>query len=165
MKSFLFLLAFCSLFFSCYDNDPDVVITNRSAAVTVVFKYSVTPEITLAPGQYTTLKLSECGTGTPVYSPDKKVSFSRFKEEGSGTFKDRPSYTFEAKNYTTETVTLSADGWMDDLTISAGENKTGLLYTSRPNFTAVDTDGFWLYIRYYQENNIFKVSILSGLQE
>ncbi|MCL2044364.1 MAG: hypothetical protein FWG89_09510 [Treponema sp.] len=162
---FIVILFILSLLVSCGGNDwADTVISNESG-YEVTFKFNHTGEYTLDADGVTTVTFP-----TRVYQylekhdPVKRVTFefSSTNDGYTGKFVTLPSWTVEIKNDFIDTkVTLSAGGWMDDITLDPDSVETGTIYTKNPGFSAVAEDGFPALITWFfdDESDEFKVLI------
>ncbi|MDR2663849.1 MAG: hypothetical protein LBC31_12715 [Treponema sp.] len=142
MKKFTLISFFMFLIFSCsYDRGDTTVVNNSNFPMR--FKFSYTAEQTLSPGQSVTFHTEKMDV--PWYEPEKRIAHEFISNgDGGGTFvfRDRTSHAVEVENDAVTAVTLSAGGWMDDLSIIAGNTGTGTVYTDNPTFTATRVDGY-----------------------
>jgi hypothetical protein len=76
-----------------------------------------------------------------------------------GTFKNLPSWQILVKNELSTSVTLTADGWMENMNIISGDTGTGVIFTNEPKFTAI-SDGFPKTVDFYiAEDNVMYATI------
>jgi hypothetical protein len=163
MKRYFFLLSIIALFVSCKLN-PDTEVINKSITV-VTFKYSRYEKTTetLVPGQTTTSEYFF----TELYDlqPDKRVSQTRHRSDDDNTItiSDIQGIELYVNNTFSFPVSLSADGWMDEMAnIQPGDtnddNHKGKIYTDKPTFT-VHTDGSIATAQYQIKNGVMYATI------
>jgi hypothetical protein len=143
IKYSLIVLGAVFLCTSCaVDNWPDTVITNNSSE-TVAFKFNNTSEFTLTAGDQAVFT-TKAYQRLEYHRPEKRVYFTyEATDQGyTGGFSDRESWTVEVTNALSEGVTLSAGGWMDDITFTAGGIDQGKIYTPYPEFTVTTTNTY-----------------------
>ena len=170
MKKLLFTLCIAFLLVSCdiEDQKPGIAtIKNNSVNFDVVYVFGYPPTETKA-----ITKNSINNFERPLYAyvksyePSKRVSLKTeypYKNDATYTFSEKESYSVKVINKTGETVVLSADGWMDDIDLTAVPDEQSksdwLIYTDKPNFTAAPANGFPADVIYNFENDVFRVTI------
>ena len=158
----VFVLLF--MFVSCGSNWADTVITNESG-FEVNFKFNHTKEWTLDAGGITTVTFpTKAYQYLEKHDQEKRVTFEYFSTNDgyTGKFVTLPSWIAEIKNNLVDLkVTLSAGGWLDDITLDPDSTETGTIYTKNPVFSAETEDGFPAQITWFfdDEFNVFKVLI------
>jgi hypothetical protein len=149
MKIKALCLIIFTLLFSCeLNNWADTIIKNNSD-FPVTFKFDNTEQLSLSIGTQTTFP-TKAYQRLKSYSPDKRVYFtySSTNDGYTGEFNTRQSWTVKVINSLGQTVTLSADDWMDSIDdIPTGDQSNepdyqGKVYTENPIFTVVTSSGF-----------------------
>jgi hypothetical protein len=141
MKYFIAIPAFFLAFFAC-DHDWDYAVITNQSGYPVEFKFKgVNGKETLAPGQSKRFD-SYWTTALDYYTPDKRVVYSYDSDYDNihGTFRNRPSWKIRVNNTLSFPVTLTAEGWMDDMEdIPQGDadnsKHTGVIFTREPSFS------------------------------
>lgn len=152
------LLAAVLLFFSC-DTNRETTVTNNSDRL-VIFQWSRydSSKITLNPQETTTSEYLHADLFD--LQPGKRVSQQR--SQNTITISNLPSWEVRVNNTLGYPVTLTADGWMDDMIdIQPGndDNHIGIIYTNNPVFGATASDGFPIEAQCQVIENIFYVTI------
>lgn len=156
MKKLLYSIAVIFVLVSCEIALEDTTVVNNSSR-TIEFSYPFyeTGLFKLDPGAKAYTKSSQSKINIVNY--DKRVGQSYSSR--TITVYDLPQYKVHAQNKTSASRTMTADGWMDDLVISANStNIGGLVYTENPTFT-VKSDNFPLDVQWQFVDDIFYVVI------
>jgi hypothetical protein len=165
--SLVFILASCQP----VDDFNDKIVINNST-YTITFKYTDFSEHTLALGESVRWVGKKSGHFEKKYTNYKYVDFiftsnGQNYGGGTGTFKDRASYTVRVNNTINENVSLSEEFLEENdlINIVPGntndDNHTGTIYTGDPKFTAQTENGFpaVCVCSFDNENNTFMVTI------
>lgn len=104
------------------------------------------------------------------YEPSKRMLLQTeypYKNDAVYTFSERKNYAVKVNNATGENVSLSADGWMEDMEgILPGNeddaNHVGIIYTDKPVFLVATESGFPAEVVYNFTNDIFLATIRWG---
>jgi len=172
MKKWLFLaILACWLILGCdiEEQKPGIsTIKNTSANFDVVYKFKDNIE-------HTIVKQSEQSCAQPrydyinSYEPSKRILLNTqypHKNDVIYTFRERQSYAVKAKNTLGENVTISADGWMDDINLTSVSTEqsasTWLIYTDKPNFRAISSSGYKAKVSYNFDGSTFFIVITWG---
>ncbi|MDR1839092.1 MAG: hypothetical protein LBQ93_05845 [Treponema sp.] len=149
------------LFSSCNDDNwADSVITNNSEEFEVTFKFNNTEQKTLASKESVVFETTAY-QHIENYFPEKRVYFT-YKADNKGykgQFQTRQSWIVNVRNTLDEDVILSADGWMEEMTIQADNMGGNRIYTDNPNFSVSTTSGFPAVVIYYKEDTTLFVTI------
>jgi hypothetical protein len=145
MKHFVIILFLALGLFACdidHHGDKYAVFTNESD-YPVIYKFTgIGGEGSLGAKQSVTFD-SYVPIDLEYYAPEKRVSYSYdYGYYVYGTFRNLPSWKIRVNNKLSTPVTLSADGWMEEMeNITPGsaddQNHTGLIFTDNPAFTAI----------------------------
>jgi len=133
-KFFIVALVIGFGFFSCTLNPDTTVINHSSFPITFRYSFYDSDKKTLGIGDSVTL--NHFFTDLIILSPVKRVTQKR--DSGVITVSDLPALPVHVLNNSTDSVTLSADEWMDDIPVSGSENihnDTHKVYTDTPTFT------------------------------
>jgi hypothetical protein len=149
MKKVVFCLAVFALLLSCEGNNWDDTVITNSSEFDVKFKFNHTGEFELSPGAKKSFE-TKAYQYLASYDSPKRVSFKfESTDEGyTGEFLTLSSRTLIVTNNLSDKVKLSADGWMDETEIPAG-NDPDLdikIYTENPVFKATVVDGDYLAV-------------------
>jgi len=172
MKKLVFtVILACGLVFGCdiEEQKPGIsTVKNTSANFDVTYQFKDKFEYTITKG-------SEKSFERPLYDyiqsyePSKRVLMNTqypHKNDVIYTFSERNSHSINVKNNTGESITLSADGWMDNISLTdvstEQSNTAWLVYTDKPNFTATSSNGYPANASYNLDGNVFKVVISWG---
>jgi hypothetical protein len=150
MKKCVFVSVLAALLaFSCGDvNMKNITITN-SSGFPVTFKFSAS-ETTHSLGARETAVFEKAiydEIGSYGSEPGKRVYLAS-EYSVTAEFKEYKSYPLKVNNTIDKPVTLSADDWMEDMDIPAGQTVSNdypddashherRVYTDKPNFTAI----------------------------
>ena len=149
MKRLLFYAGIVFMLSSCAMWLPDTTVINASSHTVILADNEV-----LNPGTMSTINYNV--TSVLIKSPKKRVT--QTKDGNTITIIDLPSWEVNAENKTANAVTLAADGWMDDLTVTANSTSSGKVYTNNPQFS-VKSNNFPYDVKWNFTNNIFYVTI------
>jgi len=169
MRKLIFAVFICGLLFigcNIEEQKPGVsTVKNTSVNFDVVyqFKDDIDHIITKASEESFERPLYDY---IKLYEPSKRVLLNTqypYKNDVIFTFSERQSYIVRVINTTAENITLSADGWMEniDLTDVSAEqsDSTWLIYTDKPDFKAASLSGYPAKASYNFDGNIFKIVI------
>jgi hypothetical protein len=150
----VFLLSSCNLI------PPDTTVINNSS-YNVSFQYSHEDKKieTINPNTSTSTKYFHISI--IILQPEKRVKQDR--DSNIITILNLPSWEVHVKNKTENPITLTADGWMDELIVPAGDftdlpSQRGIIYTDKPQFSVV-SNTFPYNIQWQFINDIFYVVI------
>jgi hypothetical protein len=162
MKQYLLLLPVVALLASCKLNPGTTVINDSTLQAT--FRYSRYDETakTLMPG----LTITSEYFYTNLYDlrPDKRVSQTRLdSDDNIIIISNIPAIELYVNNTLPFSVSLSADGWMDDMkNIPPGDDSDqqhkGAIFTDKPIFS-VFTDSFPATAQYQIIGKVMYVTI------
>jgi hypothetical protein len=172
MKKPIFAVFICTLFFTrcnIEEQKPGIsTVKNISANFDVSFKFKDNVD-------HIIIKESEENYNRPLYDyilsyePSKRVLLNtKYPHENDViyTFSERQSYIVKVINTTAENITLSADGWMDNIDLSdvatEQSDSTWLIYTDKPDFKAASSSGYPAKASYIFDGDIFKIIISWG---
>jgi len=165
MKITVLPLAIVFLITSCTLDDTTII--NDSFYDTVEVWFDHTGPFTLGPR--TSRQVGTFGNMARHirYTPEAFVYFRHNESRSLFIFDNRARFPIHIKNFSTEKVILTIDGWTRPENMSplpvAGETTmkdAGFIYTRTPQFTAVCfNDGFPMYITPYFDGESFRVSI------
>jgi hypothetical protein len=159
MKHCFLALSLIVVFAAC-TIDETTVINNSNKMITFRWSKYDDNKITLNP--------QEAITSEYLYTelfdlqPYKRVSQKR--SQTAIVVSELPSWEVRVNNALGYPVTLTADGWMDDMSnIQPGyiddDNHKGIIFTSKPVFSIYTTDNFLATIQYQIVDNIMYVMI------
>ena len=136
VKKNILFPAVLSLFFSCGGNNWDNTVIANESDYTVTFKFNHTREYDLPAGGRQSFE-TKAYQYLESHSPEKRVCFKYTSADAgyTGYFRELRSWELSVRN-TLDEDALSADGWMDETEIPAGDDKTGRIFTDKPVFTA-----------------------------
>jgi PBP1b-binding outer membrane lipoprotein LpoB len=136
--TFLILVVF---FVGCKTNPGTTVINEADREVTFRYSRYDTTNVTLSPGQSATSEYFH--TGLYDLKPAKRVTQKMIGSNTDNviTITTLPSWEVRVKNTLAEAISLTADGWMDEMVnILPGDaddvNHKGRIYTNKPSFRA-----------------------------
>ena len=141
MRKLLFAVGVMFLFLGCEVNSYSVVITNDSSK-TVSYTYDGHFE-TLAPSESKTYEV-EAYTQAPKSIADQNGIMSIVIDRNGDNFSfiDATPFNLSVINMLPINITIKADNFIDsngsmELLIENGDEATALIYTNKPNFTAI----------------------------
>jgi len=160
------------LFLGCNieEQKPGIsTIKNTSTNFDVNFKFKDNIDHTIVKGNEKTY-FQPLHDYIVSYEPSKRVLLNtKYPHENDVvyTFTERQSYTVKVNNTIGENVTLSAGGWMDKMIDIANgdgddDNHTGKVYTDKPDFEVVSSNGYPAKAVCNFKANTFKVIIAWG---
>jgi hypothetical protein len=149
MKKAVFCLALLALLLSCEGNNWDDTVITNSSEFDVTFKFNHTDKFVL-PARGTKKFETKAYQYLASYDPSKRVyfKFESTNEDYTGEFLTLPSRTLIVTNNLSDKVKLSANGWMDETEIPAGNDKDLeiKIYTAKPVFKVTVVDGDYLAV-------------------
>ena len=150
--SLVLLFASCSLF-----NRYSTVINNSSHTVSFKWNRSAGEIIVLNTGESSSINQNIYRI--VIVYPNRRVT-QNWSNDYNISIVDLSYYVINIKNNRNHSVVLSADGWMglDPVALNAHENRTGVIYTTRPRFHA-NSETFPVNVVYQFNNNVCFVSL------
>ena len=152
----VFLLSSCNLI------PPDTTVINGSS-YNVSFQYSHEDKKIEILNPNTSTSTKYFHTSIIILQPEKRVKQDR--DSGIITILNLPSWEVHVKNKTENLITLTANGWMDEIIVPApaGDfadlpSQRGIIYTDKPQFSVV-SNTFPYNIQWQFINDIFYVVI------
>jgi len=170
-KMFLALIVISFISCDIKEQEPGIAtIVNESSNFDVEYIFAHLPKETKIIKKNSTYSLERpLSAYIKSYEPSKRVSLKvNYPHENDGlyTFSERNSYAVIVINSTGQSVVLSADGWMDDINLSSNiieqTNPSWLIYTNKPNFSAIPANGFPADVVYNFDEGVFKVIVRWG---
>jgi hypothetical protein len=150
-----FLLVFCKM-------PSDTTVVNNSSR-TVSFLYSHTDKNTKTLNPNASISAEYFLSSIIILQPEKRVKQDRELYSSIITISDLPSWEIHVENKTDNLITLTANGWMDEMNVPVGDfvdlsEQKGIIYTNKPQFS-VTSNTFPYDVQWQFRDNIFYVII------
>jgi len=147
------------IIFSCDLPSETTIVNNSSYNVSFQRSYEDNRVEILYPN--TLISIKYFFSGIIILQPEKRV-----RQERDGNviiLSDLPSWEVYVENKTENQLTLTANGWMDEINVPVGDfadlpSQKGIIFTNNPKFS-VESDTFHYDIQWQFIDDIFYVVI------
>jgi hypothetical protein len=161
MKKLFLALSLILMLVSCKIPSDTTVVNNSSRTVSFLYSHTDKKIKTLNPN--TSISADYFFNSIIILQPEKRVKQDRELNSSIITISDLPSWEVHVENKTDNLITLTANGWMDEINIPVGDfvdlpEQKGIIYTNKPQFS-VASNTFPYDVQWQFVDDIFYVLI------